>query len=851
MKRFISFITSLRNIKRPQLILGGLLVTTTVITTLIASPAYAFTLSPAAAAAGILTNLFLSVGELIQWASVLFLSLIINVILPGQNSLIFGEQVFTAWRTMLDLTNIVFFLALFIFAIFIITRNAGYNFKKAVIALITAIALANLSLVIVQLLIEMGDALRNFSSLIPAFGMQGGDTTQLREWLHGLVLPKDFNLEAASKDVWDIVWVAFQVMAAQAIIAYVLFRLMFVLVERAIRLAILAIFGPIQAAISVLPQKELQGLGSNWFGDVLRWVLVLPLSFILIGIARLIMPTKSAATLESFLNQAQKDGGTLTGTEELFLLIIGLGVLVAASSVPTMLKVPVSALTNMLPNYVGKAGKDLGKAVGKGIWNNVKARGKHMAFKVGRNIPGYRWVAGKIADRKREVDAQAKQRASFADKAARDRAVSRYNKNNQRLEGNIKIQLEQEPGAKQHGGFDAWLAADPTAAKAAKNRIKDRAEKSDLGLAVDADNKAYMAAIMDEVESESKKDRNAGEQKDAINELIEKIKSNPNDNDAKMKLSAMLILLKRETNRTGAGRKDAIEAFDDVIEKNSLEDKEKRSKLGIHNKVNLNPVGKSKKTSGVDDAEKDINHMAKVQVELKGLEELKEAFKNGLSLPNKLMDFQMTNFKDSKKQERVDAILDSPHATQEEKAGVVAKTLEIGRELAQAIVGANLRGDDLGRMSDQNALGTSLEDFLKTTVDGRIQSKRSELNNIRETVATKSAAQPGMKVIKDTVASLDPSDISELSNNLKELGDIISLVLAQGHSDTAVNELPQINQDQIGELINKIENGLKLPGGTLSNNGENALNRLNQTSIGIYKILRDQSGTYTDLRDAI
>ncbi len=590
MKRFISFITSLRNIKRPQLILGGLLITTTTATTLMALPAYASWLGEKGAelTSSILIGLFTSLGNLIQWASVLFLSLIINVILPGQNSLIFGEQLHTAWRAMLDLTNIIFFLALFIFAIFIITRNASYNFKKAVTALITAIALANLSLVIVQLLIEMGDALRNFSSLIPAFGMQGGDTSQMHEWLHGLVLPKDFmGLGATPGDSWDKVWIAFEVMAAQAIIAYVLFRLMFVLVERAIRLAILAIFGPIQAAISVLPQKELQGLGGNWFGDVLRWVLVLPLSFILIGIARLIMPTNSAATIDMFLHQAQTDPGTLTGTGQLFLLIIGLGVLIAASSVPAMLKVPVSALTNMLPNYVGKAGRDFGK----GIWNDVKARGKDVGFRVGRYIPDYRWAAGKIADRKQQVENQAKQRASFANKAARDRAVSRYNKNNQTLEGNIKIQLEQEPGAKEHGGFDAWLAADPEAAKAAKNRIKDRAEKTNLGLAVDADNKAYMAAIMDEVDSEAKKDRNAGELQKAIEEIIAKIKSNPNDNDAKMKLSAMLILLKRETNRSsGAGKYEAIKAFNDVIKDNELENNEIRSELGIHNKVNLNPI---------------------------------------------------------------------------------------------------------------------------------------------------------------------------------------------------------------------------------------------------------------------
>ncbi len=583
MKRFINFITSLTTIKRPQLILGGLWMFAVTSLVYTASPASANWLSEQAgkATASMLSAFFSSLGWLMSWVSTFCASLIINIILPGQNSLIFGEELYGAWKAMLDLANIIFFLTLFISAIFIITRQTGYNFKKTVTALITAIALANLSLIIVQVTIEAGDALRNFSHLIPAFGMNGGNTGEIREWLRGLVLPEGFDIKTIESNSWRKAWVQFQVMVAQAIIAYVLFRLVFVLVERAIRLAILAIFGPIQAALSILPQKELQGLGGNWFSDVLRWVLVLPVSFILIGIARLIMPTNSAKVLQEFL-QSANDSSAMTSTGTFFHLIIGLGILASASTVPQLLKAPISSLTNMIPGAASK----LGQSALKSVKTDLGARGKDLAFRAFRNVPGYKKIAGMVADRKQQIGNQAKQQSSFAEKAGRENSVNRYSKNKQELDIRIKNELDAIAKAKDFDNYDDWKSKDKESATNAERDVKNKHEKSNLGLRVDEDSRAFMAAIADELESESKKDRNADELAIAIKDTAAGIRQHPENNELKIKLSALLMQLKRKANEGGTKGFHNTEVFNKVV--GELESE--RSELGIYDKVSLNQI---------------------------------------------------------------------------------------------------------------------------------------------------------------------------------------------------------------------------------------------------------------------
>lgn len=401
MKRFLSYIARLSRVRLPKFVLGGLWAIGVLSIVTILRPASAFFTDYDVILRTIFGALFGAIGGLFNLLTGLFVKIITGLILPGQNSLIFGDQLKGAWQAMLDVANVVFFLALVIFAILIITRQAGYNFKKAVTALITAIVLANLSLEIVQVLIEVGDALRNVTNQIPGIG--GSTTEDIKTWFDGFVFSPEFvNLTFdAGTDTGRYILLTFSVMVAQIIIAFVFFRLTFVLIERAIRLAALAIFAPIQAAISILPQKELQGLGGNWFSDVLRWVLVLPITFILIGIAKMIMPSNIEDTVTTFL-QHSDTAGDLTLTGALFYIIIGLGLMVAASGVPGFLKLSISSFTSSVggsaANLASGGWKQLKGMVGKNI-STAAATTTGLAYEGMRNKWAGSWLGSKVAPR--------------------------------------------------------------------------------------------------------------------------------------------------------------------------------------------------------------------------------------------------------------------------------------------------------------------------------------------------------------------------------------------------------------------------------------------------------------------
>ncbi|MFA5010119.1 MAG: hypothetical protein WC553_02750 [Patescibacteria group bacterium] len=344
---------------KPKLILGGLLGIALLTALLVLSPANA--LSGQGIAKTIFLGIFEIFGTLANLLSRLFLSIINSVILPGQNSLIFGTQLESVWKVMLTIANSIFFIALFVFAILIITRQAGYNFKKAITTLIVAVVMANLSLEIIRLLIEAGDALRNTASQLPGVG---SSSEELVTWFNGLLSDTEIKEIALNDDssLGRTILLSFGLMAAEIAIMVALFKLMGVLIERAIRLAILAIFAPVQVAISILPQKELQNMGTNWLSDAIKWVLVLPIAFILIGVARIIMPSDTAEAVKAFLQGAAETGGVdATNTGTLFLIIIGIGIIVAAGNSAAILKLPVEAAAKFFSGAADKATSAVGK----------------------------------------------------------------------------------------------------------------------------------------------------------------------------------------------------------------------------------------------------------------------------------------------------------------------------------------------------------------------------------------------------------------------------------------------------------------------------------------------------------
>jgi len=274
---------------------------------------------------------------------------IINlIILPGQNSLLFSSQIQEVWGMMLDLANLIFFVSLLGFSIMIITQSGGYNLKKALTGLITTVALANLSYRLVLVMVAVGDSLRNLASSM--LGVNAGEfTATLHQfttlWDTSLILNPD-------ADTFKYILTATMMTAMSLIIMFVLFRLMFILLERAIRIVILTIFGPLQIALGILPVKEVQSLAGNWFGEVTKWVLVLPVTFIILAVGQKLAPSDSITQLQQFIVNGVASPTSYTGS--IFFALISLGVMFAATQTPELLKLSLAAGTKALTDFADK-----------------------------------------------------------------------------------------------------------------------------------------------------------------------------------------------------------------------------------------------------------------------------------------------------------------------------------------------------------------------------------------------------------------------------------------------------------------------------------------------------------------
>ena len=295
-----------------------------------------------------------------------FLLWIINeVVLKGQNLILGSPAVLQAWGVMTMAANVLFFLALVAFAIMIITRSGGYNFKKAITGLITSVALANLSYQIVLVLIEVGDALKN-----TAHTMLGFEPSQIETFVN------DINLLFSPKvvggydvDLVKYIGLSLMMLAVYAISTYVFFRLAFVLIERAVRLIILTIFGPIMFALSLLPHKDLQGMAQTWWSDLIRWILVLPLAYLLLGIASMLKPSDTNSIgqliIDSFTSPAGSNAGLNSGASAATFMyyIVVIALMLAAANTPGTLKVPISAATKFMTDLANKPFQASSKAI--------------------------------------------------------------------------------------------------------------------------------------------------------------------------------------------------------------------------------------------------------------------------------------------------------------------------------------------------------------------------------------------------------------------------------------------------------------------------------------------------------
>lgn len=349
----------------------------------------------AAIAGGVVAFTFLPmllglIASLIGTFTTFIIYLIDNLILPGQNSLLFDNPVIQdVWSMMQGAANVLFFLAILAMSVMIITRSAGYNFKKAITSLITAVVLANLSFVIVRVLIEAGDALRNSAGTV--FNSAGATAQGMWGLFTGVFIDPG-TLENAGSIInqyvssgnltfFDAIGNGIFMIIVGLIGLYVFFRLAFILIERTVQLVIRVIFAPIIFALSVLPHPELQKMATTWWSDVIRWVLVLPLAFLLVGVAHSLAVYQSASIYGIVTSFTDGSQSVATHTGDLLFAIVIVAILIAAGNVHQMLNVPISAATKFFTDTIPGAIKGGATFLGGGLMRDA-------ALKLGSTKPG-------------------------------------------------------------------------------------------------------------------------------------------------------------------------------------------------------------------------------------------------------------------------------------------------------------------------------------------------------------------------------------------------------------------------------------------------------------------------------
>ncbi|MBU1092752.1 hypothetical protein KJ836_03755, partial [Patescibacteria group bacterium] len=202
-----------------------------------------------------------------------------------QNYLVNNAFTDNIWGLLLAVANGIYLLALFIASIAIISRiNTGvYNLKKFLGGFITAVALSNLSLLMVRAMISLADLITNIFYQLYA-SLQVGTMTivearvSLIQFLVGLVrqvidpLGDEF-WDPSIRDFTSSLKAIAQVIIL-CVVLWLIIKLSLVLLERIGRLFISAITAPLVFALGLLP--NFSKLTSQWWENTLKWLLVLP-----------------------------------------------------------------------------------------------------------------------------------------------------------------------------------------------------------------------------------------------------------------------------------------------------------------------------------------------------------------------------------------------------------------------------------------------------------------------------------------------------------------------------------------------------------------------------------------------
>ncbi|MDD5606040.1 MAG: hypothetical protein PHR51_01800 [Patescibacteria group bacterium] len=502
------------------------------------------TIAPFLAALNILAAVL---GYILAWLNKLLVFVIDSAIGPALETLFArtgGEVtiVYDMWNIVLGVANVLFFLALLIASILIIARYSGYNLKKAITGLVTAAIVANISYPIAQILIfDLGDTLASTARSI--FGYSLDDVVGF----FGGTFMQSFNGALNPAVDWRIsILQPVMVIVVQVILAIVLFKLGFILVERAVRLIYTTIAAPIYFALSLFPAKELQGLASQWWSEMIKWILVLPIALALISGAMKFYYTyfTSDVNVAGELMKVVDDSAQMSGDfwSNLIIFIIVIALLLAAGSADKMVGVSLAAITAGGANWLGNVSTAGGKALGKytktaaGTWT---ARGLETVGGTKMGAPVAKMVRGVqsfFENQKRIRDTETERRKLAVQSQGNEAIMNIY----QDLADKRKVAIDQimeREGLKPEEKFKAEAMFEK--------------ERPDLAKKYATYDKMHTSILVEA----RKLQQDIGYSPEAlaqqIEELVQQINNGDTSIETRTKLAGMSTRLAQEADKTG------------------------------------------------------------------------------------------------------------------------------------------------------------------------------------------------------------------------------------------------------------------------------------------------------------
>jgi len=405
----------------------------------------------------------------------LFLAGITSSVIQLQNTILVNDHVGTVWSNMLAIANVVFVIALLIFAVMIILRQTGYNFKKAVTSLIVAVILANTSAIIVKALNAVTNLVAGWAaSIFQVTSTTAGDGAvqaasvnlahnaidKIAETFNSymsdyfLKLTRDIGLEKVANTgetftVFENLTQMLFVVAFLAIGVYVVYRLFFLFVERMVRIIIYFAFAPLAFAAGLLPNKEMADLPSKWWSELLKWLMVYPAALLLMGFglqflneALVKLPEAGengliGAFMDFFKDPSAAPNDALVAFA---FVIIAVVLFLTAANVTKVTGVTataaVGAAAAWLPGMLNKASKATWrtatapiKAGGKYVGARMKSMGKHAVYRVATSKPleGItKYIQGKMAAPALLDQAREGERKRYFDTSRAQQIAKRY-----------------------------------------------------------------------------------------------------------------------------------------------------------------------------------------------------------------------------------------------------------------------------------------------------------------------------------------------------------------------------------------------------------------------------------------